>query len=175
MSGARVDLQRVWKNQGIPAALERALIVSAENVHDVLTDPPPGSRNVTEWAKKPECWNQIKGLRIQWPDEFRSELVDSVEDRSRLSDGAKVQKLTDGIFDQTIVVQAGSELWQDVGRWALEQRMLSPREQGILGSAYMIPVKIPSEKQSAAIVKIHKRLLDEGCPYGHDIYSGATR
>jgi hypothetical protein len=41
--------------------------------HDVLTSPPAGMSNVTEWAKQQACWNRVSGLDISLPKAFARE------------------------------------------------------------------------------------------------------
>ena len=52
------DLDRVWKLQRVPAALEEALKVTAKAANEQITNPPDGVRNFSEWAKKQACWKE---------------------------------------------------------------------------------------------------------------------
>ena len=57
--GSRLDLDRIWAQQGLSPALERQIAAWAEKVHGVLHDTANG-RMVSEWAKKPECWDAVR-------------------------------------------------------------------------------------------------------------------
>lgn len=57
--GPEIDLPTIWRTQSIPQPLSDAIEVVASDVNAVLTDPP-SSGNVTEWAKKEECWDVVK-------------------------------------------------------------------------------------------------------------------
>ena len=69
-----VDFEAIWRRQAPGAALRETIAIVAERVHDVLTHPPEGMRNVTEWAKKPACWHRVSEIDIRWPTELDSEL-----------------------------------------------------------------------------------------------------
>jgi hypothetical protein len=62
-AGRAVAFDQIWRNQAISEPMEAALLVVAKVAHDVLTTPPPGSKNVTEWAKQKGCWNRMSELQ----------------------------------------------------------------------------------------------------------------
>lgn len=55
----RMDLDRVWKRQAISPELVQQLQIWAKEVNDVLHRSANG-RMVSEWAKKPECWDVVR-------------------------------------------------------------------------------------------------------------------
>ena len=112
--GESINFDRVWRAQGISSGLRDTLVVSAKAVHDVIVDPPAGTRNVTEWAKQQACWHRAMGLHVAWPEELEAELVSSAERDEVRRTAVKDQKMLNGIEAQTVVVQAGSALWSDV-------------------------------------------------------------
>ncbi len=66
-TGGRLDLERIWKNQFLDDVLMVAISEIAKEAFDYLTETA-GSRNVTEWAKKPECWDGFKSTVVNIPD-----------------------------------------------------------------------------------------------------------
>lgn len=64
--GGRFDLGRVWAQQDISPALRALLNRWATEVHDVL-HATAGGRMISEWAKKPECWEAVKAARYSDP------------------------------------------------------------------------------------------------------------
>ncbi|MGM1063672.1 AIPR family protein [Saccharothrix sp. Mg75] len=56
-----LDLDRLWREQALPEAIAAAVPDVAEAVRRVLTSPPSGG-NVTEWAKKPACWDRVRTM-----------------------------------------------------------------------------------------------------------------
>jgi len=88
--------------------------------------------------------------------------LDNDEIKSREKSAEKVQKIDNGIFAQEYVIEKGSEYWKKVAQYGLEGAFLSPKEMSIIAIACKVPNKIPSEKQSEIVVKIEKKLKDEG-------------
>lgn len=58
--GSRMDLDKIWLRQDISPELKVRIQVWATEVSKVLHSTANG-RMISEWAKKPECWNSIKG------------------------------------------------------------------------------------------------------------------
>ena len=71
----RIDLDRVWREQGITPALAKAIEDIGRLVHQKLVNPPPGRKNVTEWCKRKECWEVVRQLTYTLGDEVDGELV----------------------------------------------------------------------------------------------------
>jgi hypothetical protein len=54
-----LDLDLIWREQRLPDAIAAVVPNLAEVVREVLVEPP-GSANVTEWCKKPACWDRVR-------------------------------------------------------------------------------------------------------------------
>jgi len=61
--GERFDLEIVWNNQDISPQLRRQVEVWLKQAGDALFETADG-RMISEWAKKPECWEKIKGAAV---------------------------------------------------------------------------------------------------------------
>ena len=157
-----VDFQAIWGTQDLSAEMEQGLANAAKAVQDVLIEPPSGIRNVTEWAKKPDCWDRAKKLGISWSRTFIDNLISIEEQKDRKREGRKDQKVLNGIEAQTAIVNAGSEFWQHVLKWGLGRELLSERDVGILKVASLVPKKLPSEKQALSAIQIFSHLQAEG-------------
>lgn len=57
--GARLDMDRVWRRQDVSPELRKQMIAWAQRVHAVLHRTANG-RMVSEWAKKAECWQEVR-------------------------------------------------------------------------------------------------------------------
>jgi len=57
--GEQIGLLKIWENQGISAAFKDQIRVWAKEVNIALHATSEG-RMISEWAKKPECWEQIQ-------------------------------------------------------------------------------------------------------------------
>jgi hypothetical protein len=69
----RVDLQRIWGAQSVSTALAETLAGWMPAVYEALIASSDG-RNVTEWCKKSECWDRIRGLELTIPPALAAEL-----------------------------------------------------------------------------------------------------
>jgi hypothetical protein len=165
-SGNGINLDLVWRTQQLPSALSDALVIAAQAVRNVLVTPPSWSTtNVTEWAKKEQCWEHVCKLGIRRPDSLASVLVGYEELEQRAADGVKEQKMLNGIEAQAAVVTAGPQVWTQVREWAIQHRMLSKRELDALAVAAS-PGKIPTDRQSLLIMGALDKLRKEGCTLG---------
>ena len=66
-TGGRLDLDAIWSKQMLAGELDQALALIARKAFRYLTETA-GGRNVTEWAKKEECWTGFRELKIEIPD-----------------------------------------------------------------------------------------------------------
>lgn len=57
--GNRLDLERIWLQQDVSDELKGQIRVWAEQVNKVLHESAAG-KMVSEWAKKPECWDAVR-------------------------------------------------------------------------------------------------------------------
>lgn len=57
--GDRVDLDKIWLQQDISPGLRAQITTWSHEVNDVLHRSAAG-RMVSEWAKKPECWEVVQ-------------------------------------------------------------------------------------------------------------------
>ncbi len=160
-----VDFENIWKRQSLSDAMNDALALIAEQVHKTLTTPPSGISNVTEWAKKPGCWDKVKALTVNLPDKFVGELITIAEKKTTDRSAVKQQKIDNGIEAQRYVLDKGPDFLKKVIDWGRQKKLLSPKDIGILSVTCKNPGCVPSEKQSLVTVKILKKLKDEGCPH----------
>lgn len=165
-----IDLERIWRMQGISEPMRDALTKAAESVHQIITTPPSGMvSNVTEWAKQQACWSRVAALQIAWPKRFLNELISEGQDIEDKQAAGRDQQVLNGIEAQTVVVQAGGALWRELKSWGMTRRLLSPTEAGILDVAAAIPNRLPSEKQAMIALATLKKMHREGCQLGSDL------
>ena len=157
-----VDFDSIWRQQSQGAALDEAIAIIAEQVHEVLIHPPSGISNVTEWAKKQACWERVRNLAIDWPDAFVEGLISAQEHRDTTRTARRDQRELNGIEAQIAVVNAGGQFWADALAWGQKHRLLTPTEAGILQAAARIPTRTPTDKQSSKTIEILSKLHSEG-------------
>lgn len=59
----------------------------------------------------------------------------------------------------------GADYWLQLRSWGLDQRLISPEEDHLMSIAINLPNRIPTEYQSAKLLKINGRLELEGFQY----------
>lgn len=73
-TGAKLDLDRIWKDQKLTAATESAINKAAREIQKVLIAAPDG-KNIGEWCKERRCWDKVKELEVKFGKTFDEELA----------------------------------------------------------------------------------------------------
>lgn len=157
-----LDLDAIWRRQSVPDALQRALLLAAAEAHDVITHPPTGVRNMSEWAKHQACWNGMKGRTLNYGDDFETclTLVDTAKAAKR--DEKAKKAMTEGINAQAEVVTMGAEFWKEMLAWGRERKRLTPKDMQILEVCASMPRRIPSDLQARHALNVFGRMRDQG-------------
>jgi hypothetical protein len=156
--GKVIDLDQVWRLQRLPAALEKACLAAAEAANGIITAPPAGVRNVTEWAKKQGCWAALQKVTVGYGADFADTLIDPEEARSAKREERRDKEVTSGVEAQAEVVRQGGEYWSQLLAFGQSIKKLTPKEVGILQACARIPTSIPSEKQCVVALDVADRL-----------------
>ena len=56
--GTQFNLDKVWELQEVPADFMTWMVLEARKVGNILKNPPPEFRNISEYAKKEICWDR---------------------------------------------------------------------------------------------------------------------
>ena len=163
--GKVLDFRSIWQRQSISQAAEEQIILVAHSVFEIIVNSPAGIQNVTEWCKKELCWNRAEAPDVAIRPGFYSELVEGEEDRALRREGITQQSIDGGIEAQTRVVDLGANYWSQLRSWGLGQRLISPEEDRLMLIATNLPSMLPTERQSAKLLKISERLNMEGFIY----------
>ncbi|MFF7334141.1 AIPR family protein [Streptomyces sp. NPDC008150] len=116
----RIDLDRIWREQGVSPALEAALHDLCPRVMRVVTTPLEGT-HAGEWAKKVTCWDAVSRVRWSTPPALQAELLDHPLDEAALAGGTGTGQ---GTGEEVALVPADE--WCAIERWAKETRRLEP-------------------------------------------------
>jgi hypothetical protein len=122
----RVDLDRIWRDQGISDALTAALEEISHHVHKVIVNPPAGTTHVGEWTKREACWSRM--LEVDWSilPELARELLD-VSKAHAVAQAAGRSGLAPE--DELVITQAAAvpaDEWFALSHWARETGNLQP-------------------------------------------------
>ena len=157
-----MNFPAIWQQQSVPEqVLEYGLDV-AHMCFLTLTAPGRPVQNVTEWAKREQCWEAVRAQTVPVPSEVQEWLlaVDAVVDEKR--DAARVQRIDNGIEAQTAVFQVPTSEWSSMEQFLASNRLLSPSEQSVLGLMTGRRPGVPSEKQAAWLLKIREKATSHG-------------
>lgn len=155
-----IDLDSVWRVQRAHLELERALLAAAEAANDVITNPPAGVRNMSEWAKKQACWAELAKRRVSYESTFDMVLIDPEVAKAVKREKQREKQEVDGIEAQRMVVDQGPDYWSQWLAYGQSTKQLNPKEAGILQACTTSLGRVPSEKQSIAALTIAERLSD---------------
>lgn len=161
-----INAGEIWQKQRISQPLENTLAIIAKEVHESLTNPPNEGQNISEWAKKPLLWTKLQEkidrIDSQLPDEFFASLIDKEQRNEAVKSAKKQQRMDNDIEALTKVVNFSGEQWKSLRNLLQEKDLLNSKEDGLLKVAMQIPLKIPTEKQCAALLQIVDKAALEG-------------
>lgn len=163
-TGQRVDLRSIWRAQELPEALASTIAELASKVHGTLFTTA-GSRNISEWAKKEDCWKAV--LDIEWR-------IPPALDLLLVSGAARTKSTSESSFGEQLsaaekvacelVVRIGGDRWFELSQWAKQTGNLQGWERSLafsLGRAVKSG-NVPSRKQAVQ----GARILEEAARLG---------
>lgn len=167
-----IDFLDVWNIQKVSPALENTIAVVSKAVNDDVIRPPQGISNISEWCKKEACWARIQAraeaIANSLPAEFYAGLISLDEQTATIRSAKQTQRTDNGIETQKKVLAVSATEWARIHRSLIEKGLLTPKQDSALRVAMQIPSKFPTEKQSAALLKI----LEEGRLEGVAVHEG---
>ncbi len=153
-----LDFIRIWDKQSVPVQVKDLLSDWAEAVYQYIIRSAEG-RNITEWCKRPDCWNGLRALNL------RTEL-----DLTRFS-GPSTSSAPAGLVDvdDASAISECMRLtvaeWERMIAWAMRAKQVRPMERGIASTLRMYALdnwtRTPSVKQARYAVRLIKRWRDE--------------
>ena len=159
-----VDFGLIWQRQSISEAFACEIARIAQVAFGVITDPPAGRQNVTQWCKRDECWERLKQVEVLLDVPFVTELISIQELRPQRREARTQQIVDSGIDAQSTVVQFGADYWAMVLSWATKRNIVAPLDETILRMAAGFRGGVPNDKQSKRLLELQKRLEAEGLP-----------
>lgn len=161
-----IDTTTTWNTQTADPRITSALQTISRNVNERLRSPATGASNVTEWAKRPACWEQMKLVANEIENDLLSELgsllIPATEERSVKREAKKEQAIVDGVTAIATVLEVSSKTWQQIRDHLRERGSLTDKELGIVGVVAKEPKGVPSERQAIILLGILRRGEDEG-------------
>ena len=160
--GSFIDFIGIWKKQDLTDSMKMQLLDLAEQVNSTITNT---EENVGSYCKKETCWQAVQKIRYSLMSEMTNELKDAYHQESKEKDAKSKQKSLNKINAQIEVFERGIEYWTAMYSWADENKFLIEKDLSILSTTLRMKTNPPSEKQSAIILNIEKRAIEEGFYY----------
>lgn len=163
-SGRVLDLNKIWRNQKISKPLVRQLEITSKIVYEFLIREDRLIENVTEWAKRDECWEQAKDLDPEFTQEFIDSLGYFEDIKSEKRQAKKESKMLSDIECVTAVFNYGKDNWMKLLEWNETNHILNSEDIKFINKAVNFEKKIPQDKECVKIIKILNDARDEGFP-----------
>ena len=173
LTGGRIDLYRIWKNQKVSDALSNLIYSLMLQVNPFIMNISP-SNNYLEWAKKEECWLAVRNSK-DWKYD-----LESIEDDLIDSEHPVVRKVTVNTaaddkseHDLKVVKSIPYKLWQQFAEWGAESGELSLILQS---KAKEIANDLKyNRKLSSASVARGMAIFDKVCEENYDLLEEIDR
>ena len=134
------------------------MIALAEVVLRKITDPSRRVANVTQWCKRSDCWNEVKGLSFSLPHSIENCLITVDEEKAAQRTARKAQKETNDINAQVEVVKYPASMWVSLTQFAVMKSAAKGR------AVIKVFTKKKAISNFEATVKLTHELIEErGC------------
>ncbi|MGC1301959.1 MAG: AIPR family protein [Caulobacteraceae bacterium] len=165
--GARLDLNRIWEAQALSPELAEVLGHWAPEVHAAIV-ANAGSRNVTEFSKKEECWERIRMLALARPASSTPEMRDS----QALSNATLAAPISQtNMIDRCMALNGTA--WAAVVAWATGSATVTEFDKKVahtlLGYAMNDWQHRPSERQAPIGVRVLDLAERAGIPINRTV------
>ena len=158
-----INFKAIWQKQQLSTAWERQIEDASYVMYQYLIREDRGIENVTEWAKRENCWKGAKALHYELQEEFVNELLSKEVAQSEQKDARKEQREIDKLSAMVNVVEYGTANWSALLKWNESHKVLGPSEIHMVQLAQrMDGGLITSEKKCEKLLKILDRCRIEG-------------
>ncbi|MCP2031013.1 hypothetical protein L1277_001104 [Okibacterium sp. HSC-33S16] len=157
-----LDFARIWSEQAVPDVLLSAVEPIARGVFSVLTADDRPVVNVTEWAKREKCWDQVRSLNFPLTSDLRKYVIDPEASSANQRESKKEQRVDNGIQAQIDVMNLGPRYWVNLRHFGRTTRSITPKEASVLNFGTGESGRPPSEAQAKLLMQLSERLESEG-------------
>lgn len=147
--GKRLNFKEIWDSQDIPTSMNYFLNEVVDDVYKRLIDSPPSQPDIRMWARKIECWENIKKIDKDYNFYFPNETFDFLPK----NDAKSYIDVEDHLKN--------ASLWKILSHWDDEKNILN-KKQKIFAQA--IPTLIYKELNGK------KRMTKKQIDYAKDIF-----
>lgn len=162
--GYVLDLDEIWRAQGLSDPITDALEVCAKVAHEVLLSPPQAGANITEWAKRKDCWERVAECNASPAVAMKRALRrfdDEREEKRRARGQEREEKTINATVDAMERNHRG--FWGRAVDWRGVRKLLSPLEMGIVETAASRGVSwVPTDAQAKRLLAAARKLEEDG-------------
>ncbi len=116
----RLDLYKIWKNQQLSPALSDFIYDLMKQVNAFILKESP-STYYTEWAKKEECWEQIRDHKFGYDlSAIEADLIDPKNPPVRKVVSDSEEKSGNYEYEMGIIKSIPVSLWKKIADWGQE-------------------------------------------------------
>lgn len=140
----RLNLDQIWQAQALEESIEDALAELAHLAFRLLTGSDRPTANVTEWAKREQCWKQMRSTSWSVSPSVGDLLVPVGRDAWPRGASANLGGERDGGPDPSIdgISSVPGDAFLAISSWAKETNNLTPWERRF---SYTIGVRLNRE------------------------------
>jgi hypothetical protein len=117
----RIDLDKIWNEQNIEEELLDSIESLCIEVNEHIRNT---EKNVSEWCKNPDCWNNLKIKHYQLPEGIKRSLV-SQEPQGNVYD-ARISEEKEAM---DFCMAQESDSWIELSKWLKDRDFLSGKAQ----------------------------------------------
>lgn len=155
LTAQRINLDAIWKAQGITPALAEEISKLSHIVHRVITSPP-NQRNITEWCKSKKCWEALCEESFELSSSLQKELHATGQAHIAVADkGIDNPSPEEEVLIEEIAAVPANQ-WFRIAKWAKETDNLQSWQRSIAFSIGKVvnSGRKPSHKQAVQGKKI---------------------
>ena len=159
-AGRVPNFEKVWKQQGPGPIFESVLESVAESVNRSLLAPPKNMKNISEWAKKEECWKAISGLPLSDQRSLEHISVDRTTHLATEKKSKREAKVWKGAEATVEVYERGEAAWKSLESWASGRAVLTPKQLQVI--EYAATGKFLTENQAPIALEAWDKCRNAG-------------
>jgi hypothetical protein len=137
----RLELDQIWQAQGLETSIEAALAELSHLAFGLLTDPDRPTANVTEWAKREQCWKQLRSLSWAMPPSVADLLAPVRRESGKAKNAAQAMPPVSDAHASSASAVPG-DAFLAISSWAKETGNLTPWDRRF---AYTVGVRLNRE------------------------------
>lgn len=126
LTDVKIDLYKIWREQKISEPLKEAIEEMCQIVNKHIRNT---TKNVTEWCKKKECWENLKDKEYKLPLCIEESYIDV--NTPHVKYDPKIKEETETI---KFCEEKGHKTWWELATWLKERQYLTPKARSQCGN-----------------------------------------